>query len=95
MSERRSPGTESTGGWGVIHEPTGRCQRRSIWGTVDPRYWASLDPGRPSKRVALILDLGRGVSPVVTPDDPDAVAAIIREHAAPDATETGPGRTDG
>ncbi|MGW7578798.1 hypothetical protein [Streptomyces sp. NPDC054765] len=52
-----------------------------IWGTAHPRYWASLDPGRFSKKDALILDLGRFVRPFVTPDDAAAVERILREHA--------------
>jgi hypothetical protein len=52
-----------------------------IWGTANPRYWASLDPRRPKKSVGLILDLGRYVQPFITPDDPDAVEALIREHS--------------
>lgn len=51
-----------------------------IWGTANPRYWAGLDPARPGKQVALILDLGRAVHPFLTPDDPDAVEAEIRRH---------------
>jgi hypothetical protein len=50
------------------------------WGTSNPRYWASLDPKRRQKSVALILDVGRYVRPFITPDDPDAVEAIIREQ---------------
>jgi hypothetical protein len=53
-----------------------------IWGTANPHYWASLDPQRRRKSTALILDLGRFVQPFITPDDPDKVEAIIREHAA-------------
>jgi len=53
-----------------------------IWGTANPRYWASLDPGRPSKSVAFILDLGRSVSPFLTPDDPDAFERAVRERAS-------------
>jgi len=52
-----------------------------IWGSTTLRYWASLDPGRPSKTEALILDTGASVLPFITPDDPDAVAAAIREHS--------------
>lgn len=55
--------------------------RGRIWGTANFRYWASLDPKRGGKRAALILDLGRFVHPYLTPDDPDAVEAIIRAHA--------------
>jgi hypothetical protein len=68
--------------------------RPRIWGTADLRYWASLDPRRPAKRTALILDLGRSVSPFITPDDPDAVERVLRDHAgldpARESTERGP-----
>ncbi|MGD0684633.1 MAG: hypothetical protein ABSA03_05900 [Streptosporangiaceae bacterium] len=53
-----------------------------IWGTASPRYWASLDPRRPSKSTALILGTGAYVQPFITPDDPDAVEAIILGHSA-------------
>jgi hypothetical protein len=52
-----------------------------IWGTANPRYWASLDPGRPRKNQALVLDVGRFVRPFITPDDPEAVESAIRQHA--------------
>jgi hypothetical protein len=55
--------------------------RARIWGTANPRYWASLDPQRPKKKVGLILDVGRFVRPFITPDDVDAVEALIRECA--------------
>jgi len=54
--------------------------RGRIWGTANPRYWASLDPKRPRKTTALILDVGRFVRPFITPDDPEAVEHAIREH---------------
>jgi hypothetical protein len=60
-----------------------------LWGTSNPRYWASLDPGRRKKSVALILDLGRRVSPYITPDDPDAVAAAITTHTGIELTDGG------
>lgn len=41
-----------------------------VWGTANPRYWASLDPRRPQKTEALILDLGRPVKPFITPMTP-------------------------
>lgn len=56
--------------------------RGRIWGTANPRYWASFDPGRPNKQVGLILDLGGFVRPLITPEDPDAVEACIRAHTA-------------
>ncbi len=62
-----------------------------IWGTANPRYWASLDPKRPAKQVGLILDLGKFVHPFITPDDPDAVEAAIRAHADLGPTSSGAG----
>jgi len=64
-----------------------------IWGTSNPRYWASLDPQRPKKSVGLILDVGRYVRPFITPEDPDAVEAMIREHArlGPETEDSGEG----
>jgi hypothetical protein len=53
-----------------------------IWGTAHPRYWASLDPHRPAKDTALIIETGHLVRPFITPDDADAVEAVIREHSA-------------
>lgn len=55
--------------------------RGRIWGTANPRYWANLDPGRPGKKVGLVVDCGSSVKPLVTPDDPDAVEALVRERA--------------
>ncbi|MGA2528091.1 MAG: PH domain-containing protein [Acidimicrobiales bacterium] len=52
-----------------------------VWGTSNPHYWASLDPQRRHKSVALILDVGRYVKPFITPDNPDVVEAIIRAKA--------------
>lgn len=49
-----------------------------IWGSGDFRHYANLDPGRPHKKRALILDLGKHVRPVITPDDVDQVKAIIQ-----------------
>ncbi len=53
-----------------------------IWGSSTLRYWASLDPGRPAKDIALILDTGARIQPFITPDDADAVAAVIRQHSS-------------
>ncbi len=52
-----------------------------IWGTVDPGYWASLDPKRATKKVAFVLDIGRRVRPYLTPDFPDAFEEAVRSHA--------------
>jgi hypothetical protein len=64
--------------------------RGRIWGTANPRYWASLDPGRPGKRQALVLDVGRFVRPFITPDDPDAVESAIQAQAHLERTSNGP-----
>ena len=66
-SVERFPMTAWTGKW-------------RIWGTTSPRYWANLDPGRPHKAVGLILHLKGFVRPWITPDDPNAVEAIINER---------------
>ncbi len=61
-----------------------------IWGSTTLKYWASLDPGRPGKKIALVLDTGHGILPFITPDDPDAVAAVITEHSSAPVVD-GPG----
>lgn len=54
--------------------------RGRIWGTANPGYWANFDPGRPGKSVAFLVDRGKAVKPFVTPDDPAAFEAALREH---------------
>ncbi len=54
---------------------TGRWR---LWGSSNPRYWANLDLHRPRKRVGFVVDLGRSVSPVVTPERPDEFEAALR-----------------
>jgi hypothetical protein len=49
-----------------------------IWGSGDLKHWFNWDPGRTRKTRALVLDLGKTVQPVITPDDVDQVAAILR-----------------
>ncbi len=51
-----------------------------IWGTANFKYWANLDSGRPKKKVAFVVDDGKRVKPLVTPDDPDAFEAALRGH---------------
>ena len=63
--------------------------RGRIWGTANPRYWAGLDPRRPGKKVGFVLDLGRRVKPFITPDDPDAVSACLREHTGLEPADGG------
>ena len=78
--------------WGTKHIPYSAVRgvrrvdlsaargRARIWGTSNPGYWANLDPGRPGKSTGLILDVGRRVKPFLTPDDPDAFEAVVRER---------------
>jgi hypothetical protein len=56
--------------------------RGRIWGTASPRYWAHLDPHRPRKHTALVVDVGRHVKPFITPDDPDRVRDILDSRRA-------------
>lgn len=67
--------------------------RGRIWRTASLRLWASLDPRRPWKKVALILDVGASVQPFITPDHPGAVQAMIRAHSSASFTggDGGPG----
>jgi hypothetical protein len=60
--------------------------RWRLWGSGDFVHWYNLDGNRPNKSVELELDTGGRVRPVITPDDPDAVAAIIAEHQNGGAT---------
>jgi hypothetical protein len=53
-----------------------------IWGSSSLKYWANLDPGRPGKNTALILDTGSRPLPFITPDDPAAVVAVISAHSS-------------
>jgi hypothetical protein len=52
-----------------------------IWGTGNPKYWANLDTGRPTKKIGFVIDVGRKVNPIVTPDDPDAFETVVRDRA--------------
>jgi hypothetical protein len=52
-----------------------------LWGTGNPRYWANLDRNRPKKKAGFVVDLGRKVSPIVTPDEPDEFESDLRDRA--------------
>lgn len=58
-----------------------------VWGSGSLKYWASLDPRRPRKKVALVLDTGARMLPFITPDDPAAVEAAILAHSNATATD--------
>lgn len=70
--------------YGEVREVTefelNALQRWRLWGTTDPRRWFGLDWGRPHKRIAFLIDVGKRVKPVITPEDPSRVAAILRSH---------------
>lgn len=55
-------------------------RRWRIWGSGDFVHWWNLDPQRPNKELALVIDVGRRVRPTITPDDPQAVERIIKER---------------
>jgi hypothetical protein len=60
---------------------TGWSGRYRIWGSTDLHHWYNFDPGRPGKSTALVIQLsGRGAVPVITPDQPDQVAAELAAH---------------
>lgn len=61
-----------------------------IWGTANPRYWASLDPARPRKSAGFVIDTGRVVRPFLTPDDPDAFERQLSAHISVDDNGSAP-----
>jgi hypothetical protein len=50
------------------------------WGSAHPGYWLPLDLSRPRKSTLLVLDVGGHVKPAFTPDDPEQVLRLLREH---------------
>lgn len=60
---------------------TGLGGRYRIWGSGGLRHWYNYDFGRPGKSAALHIELaGKSTVPVITPDQPDAVAAELAAH---------------
>ncbi len=55
-------------------------RRWRLWGSGDLRHWWNLDPHRPGKRMALVIDTGGSVKPTITPDDAGAVERLLRNH---------------
>lgn len=51
-----------------------------LWGSGDLRHWAPLDLHRRKKDTAIILDLGKFVRPVFSPDNPARVMTLLRQH---------------
>ena len=57
-----------------------RVRRWRIWGSGDFIHWWNLDPHRPRKSVALVLDVGKMIRPTITPDEPDRVERILNDR---------------
>ena len=55
--------------------------RWRLWGSGDFVHWYSLDDRRPKKTTAIELDTGGRIRPTITPDDVEAVARIVADHA--------------
>ena len=51
-----------------------------LWGSSDLIHWFHADWHRPKKHVGLVLDVAKGMKPVITPDDPQRVATALRSH---------------
>jgi hypothetical protein len=51
-----------------------------IWGSSDFVHWLNLDFRRPQKKAAFIVDLGRAVKPVITPDEPGRLVEELTAH---------------
>lgn len=56
--------------------------RGRIWGTANPGYWSHLDPKRPTKRIAYLVDTGHPVRAFLTPDDPAAFERALEAHSS-------------
>jgi hypothetical protein len=56
-------------------------RRWRIWGSGDFIHWWNLDPHRPDKKLALVIDIGHRVRPTITPDDPEEVERILVQHS--------------
>jgi hypothetical protein len=66
---------------GVTQIGLGSVRRWRLWGTTKPGLWFNLDWNRRHKSVALLVDIGKRVKPVITPDDPQRVIAVLRQHS--------------
>ncbi len=51
-----------------------------IHGSGDLVHWFAFDPGRLRKDTALVLCLDGKIRPVITPDDPERLAAELAAH---------------
>ncbi|GAA4227385.1 hypothetical protein GCM10023075_30070 [Streptosporangium album] len=51
-----------------------------IWGSSDLVHWLHLDSSRPQKKAALVIDLGRRIIPMITPDKPGRLVVELAAH---------------
>lgn len=58
----------------------GTMGRWRIHGSGDFVHWFNFDVRRPRKDSAIVIHLDGVIRPVITPDDPDRVAAVLAEH---------------
>jgi hypothetical protein len=58
----------------------GTMGRWRINGSGDLVHWFNFDARRPRKNSAIVIHLDGVIRPVITPDDPDRVAAVLAEH---------------
>jgi hypothetical protein len=58
----------------------GAMGRWRIHGSGDLVHWFNFDVHRPRKNSAIVVHLDGVIRPVITPDDPDRVAAVLAEH---------------
>lgn len=61
-----------------------KVRRLRIWGSGDFVQWWNLDPHRPKKTLALVLDIGKQIRPTITPGNPVAVENLITSHGSYD-----------
>ena len=63
----------------VRRQPMGVLNGKwQIWGSGDFVHWFNYDPHRSGKSVALVIEQsGHNARPVITPDNPDEVAAEL------------------
>jgi hypothetical protein len=58
----------------------GTMGRWRIHGSGDFVHWFNFDVRRPRKDSAIVIHLDGVIRPVITPDDPDRVAAVLAGH---------------
>jgi hypothetical protein len=51
-----------------------------VYGSNDFIHWFNFDPGRPRKDTGFAIHLSGQIRPIITPDDPDRVAAELTAH---------------